>query len=103
MVRIHDPAVYKSVTRRSPMASSPRILNRSTGTDQASWCAKSSSRSSSSLRVLREPDRKRRDEDGFPAPNKEPATNQKHDLTGKAPYRFESTSLQRRGRSEPRS
>ena len=32
---------------------------------------------------------------GFPAPNKEPATNQKYDLTGKAPYRFESGSLQR--------
>src|SRR5258708_274681 len=26
---------------------------------------------------------------GFPAPNKEPPTNQKHHLTGKAPYRFE--------------
>jgi hypothetical protein len=31
---------------------------------------------------------------GFPAPDKEPTTNQKHHLTGKAPYRFESTSLQ---------
>src|SRR5438445_3778835 len=37
-----------------------------------------------------------RTRNGFPAPNKEPATNQKHDLTGKAPYRFESGSLQRR-------
>jgi hypothetical protein len=33
---------------------------------------------------------------GFPAPNKEPPTNQKHDLTGKAPYKFESISLHRR-------
>ena len=33
---------------------------------------------------------------GFPAPNKEPATNQKYGLTGKAPYRFESVFLQRR-------
>src|SRR5262249_44579220 len=40
---------------------------------------------------------------GFPASNKEPATNQKHDLTGKAPYRFESTSLQRRVMSEPQT
>src|SRR6516164_1369213 len=32
---------------------------------------------------------------GSPAPNKEPTTNQKHYLTGKAPYRFESGSLQR--------
>src|SRR5207248_11603394 len=30
---------------------------------------------------------------GFPAPNKEPAINQNHHLTGKAPYRFESGSL----------
>src|SRR6201987_3654422 len=35
---------------------------------------------------------------GFPAPNEEPPTNQKHDVTGKAPYRFESISLQRRVR-----
>src|SRR5215467_1848898 len=33
---------------------------------------------------------------GFPAPNKEPPTNQKHDLTEKAPYRFESIPLQLR-------
>jgi len=28
-------------------------------------------------------------------PNKDPPKNQKHDLTGKAPYRFESVPLQR--------
>jgi hypothetical protein len=33
---------------------------------------------------------------GFPAPNKEPPTNQNHHLTGKAPYRFESVFLQQR-------
>src|SRR6516164_5273335 len=33
---------------------------------------------------------------GFPAPNKEPTTNQNYCLTGKAPYRFESGLLQRR-------
>jgi len=32
---------------------------------------------------------------GFPAPNKEPATNQKYNLTEKAPYRFESGFLPR--------
>jgi hypothetical protein len=37
---------------------------------------------------------------GCLAPNKEPVTNQKHDLTGKAPYRFESVSLQLRVRCE---
>jgi hypothetical protein len=33
---------------------------------------------------------------GFPAPNKEPAKTKNHHLTGKAPYKFESISLQRR-------
>src|SRR5262249_28344476 len=33
---------------------------------------------------------------GFPAPNKEPTKNQNHDLTGKAPYKFESRSLRQR-------
>src|SRR5262244_3079323 len=45
-------------------------------------------RSLDPFRAYREPDRRRRDEErGFPAPNKEPPTNQKHDLTGKAPYK----------------
>jgi hypothetical protein len=52
-------------------------------------------RSLDPLRALREPDRRRRDEERLSAPNKEPATNQKHDLTGKAPYKFESGFLQR--------
>jgi hypothetical protein len=38
---------------------------------------------------------------GFPAPNKEPAKTKNHHLTGKAPYKFESISLQRRVRNEP--
>src|SRR5215468_4643223 len=37
---------------------------------------------------------------GFPAPNKEPAKTKNDYLTGKAPYRFEST-LQRRATREP--
>src|ERR1700741_1635805 len=32
---------------------------------------------------------------GFPAPNKEPTINQNYYLTAKAPYKFESVSLQR--------
>ena len=87
--------------------------------------AKSPSRSSSSLRVLRrqgaakhklarrqaaklcyrfgpltpfcalhEPDRSDGTRTAFPLRNKEPTTNQKYGLTGKAPYRFESCSLQ---------
>src|ERR1700738_1393754 len=39
---------------------------------------------------------------GFPAPNKEPAKTKNHHLTGKAPYKFESISLQRRVVCEPR-
>jgi hypothetical protein len=35
-------------------------------------------------------------ENGLPAPNKEPATNQNDCLTAKAPYKFESISIQRR-------
>jgi hypothetical protein len=46
--------------------------------------------------ALREPDRSDGTKNGFPAPNKEPTTNQKLCLTGEAPYRFESISLQRR-------
>ena len=38
---------------------------------------------------------------GFPAPNKELAKTQNHHLTGKAPYKFESISLQRRVLCEP--
>src|SRR6266478_3805804 len=36
---------------------------------------------------------------GPPAPNKELSANQKHYLTGKAPYKFESLSLHQRVRS----
>src|SRR6516165_2528823 len=101
--------------------------HRLTGTDQTPRYAKSPSRSSSSLRVLRrqgaakhklarrqaaklcsrfgpltpfcalrEPDRSAGTKNGFPAPNKEPTTNQNYCLTGKAPYRFESVPLLRR-------
>jgi len=38
---------------------------------------------------------------GFPAPNKEPAKTKNHHLTGKAPYKFESISLQRGVCCEP--
>src|SRR6516162_3853766 len=109
---------------RAPLGFS---THRLTGTDQTPRYAKSPSRSSSSLRVLRrqgaakhkharrqaaklcyrfgpltpfcalrEPDRSDGTKNGFPAPNKEPAPNQKYDLTEKAPYKFESISLLRR-------
>ena len=50
--------------------------------------------------MLREPGRRRRDEERLFAPNKEPVTNQKELLTRKAPYKFESSPLQRRVRCE---
>jgi hypothetical protein len=41
-------------------------------------------------------------ENGLPAPNKElSAKTKNNDLTGKAPYKFESISLQRRVTCEP--
>jgi hypothetical protein len=40
---------------------------------------------------------------GFPAPNKELAKTKNNHLTGKAPYKFESTPLQQRVRCEPRT
>src|SRR5690349_23542879 len=67
-------------TKMHPMASSPRIpLHR-----QAPAGARSYAKS---------PIAGDGTKNGFPAPNKEPSKNQNDYLTGKAPYRFESTSL----------
>jgi hypothetical protein len=65
-------------------------------------------RSLDPFRALREPDRRRRDGERLSdseqrTGNKEPAKTKKHDLTGKAPYRCESRSLQRRVGGELRS
>src|SRR5215467_3506489 len=103
--------------RYAPMASCPRILCRPAPTGARSYAKSPSQfivaaraqasrrcetqallsgkplallpfRSLDPFHAYREPDRRRRDEErGFPAPNKEPPTNQKHDLTGKAPYK----------------
>src|SRR4029077_6041333 len=55
-------------------------------------------RSLDPFRVLREPDRRRRDEE---RPSRsEQRTLSKHYLTGKAPHKFESVFLQRRVRNE---
>ena len=54
-------------------------------------------RSLDPLRALREPDRRRRDEERpFPLRTKNRLQTKNDYLTGKAPYRFESTFLQRR-------
>src|SRR6516165_4696361 len=48
------------------------------------------------FRPLREPDRRRRDEERLSRSEQRTANKPKDHLTGKAPYRFESTSLQQR-------
>src|SRR5437660_758947 len=53
------------------------------------------------FRALREPDRRRPDEERLSRSEQRTGNKPKHDLTGKAPYRFESTSLQRRASNEP--
>ena len=112
----NDPTAYKSAARNPrPMASSPRILNRQTGTIRRQ-ATKIPCRRSSSLRVLRpqalrNTSAARRQaakrcyrfgpltpsarsanliagdgmKNGFPAPNKEPAKNQKRPLDRKNP------------------
>src|SRR5580704_6445758 len=125
----NDPTGYKSVARRcAPVASSPRILNRPTGTVQTlKLCKKPLSqviiapraqasrrcetqatlaasrqavlpfRSLDPFRALREPDRRRRDEERlFQLRTKNRQQTKNDHLTGKAPYRFESRSLQER-------
>ena len=61
-------------------------------------------RSLDPFRPLREPDRRRRDEERLSRSEQRTANKPKDHLTGKAPYRFESCSLQQRvGRtSQPR-
>src|ERR1700730_14061451 len=59
-------------------------------------------RSLDPFRALREPDPRRRDEKRpFPLRTKNCQHNPNNRLTGKAPYKFESISLQRRVRCEP--
>src|ERR1700749_1404933 len=52
-------------------------------------------RSIDPFRPLREPDRRRRDEERLFRSEQRTANKPKHHLTGKAPYKFESISLQR--------
>src|ERR1700757_2111870 len=59
-------------------------------------------RSLDPFRALREPDRRRRDEERpFPLRTKNRLQTKNDYLTGKAPYRFESRFLQRRVRRGP--
>src|SRR6201984_3242591 len=54
-------------------------------------------RSLDPFRALREPDRRRRDEERLSRSEQRTLSKTKNNrLTGKAPYKFESTSLQRR-------
>src|ERR1700730_8925267 len=59
-------------------------------------------RSLDPLRALREPDRRRRDEERLSRSEQRTLSKtQNNHLTGKAPYKFESGLLQRRVRCEP--
>jgi hypothetical protein len=125
----NDPTAYKSVTRRcAPMASSPRILRHRPLRSYAKARLAVHRRSAcSGVKALRNTSDARRQaaklcyrfgpltpsarsanliagdgtKNGLSAPNKEPAKTKNDHLTAKAPYRFESCSLQRRVRCEP--
>ena len=115
----NDPTAYKSVARRcTPMASSPRILNRPTDRHRPDTEAMQKARlavhyrsACSGVKALRNTSHARRQaaklcyrfgpltpsarsanliagdgtKNGFPAPNKEPAKNQKRPLDRKSP------------------
>jgi len=57
-------------------------------------------RSLDPFRPLREPDRRRRDEERLSRSEQRTANKPKDHLTGKAPYRFESISLLQRVSNE---
>jgi hypothetical protein len=60
-------------------------------------------RSLDPFRALREPDRRRRDEERLSRSEQRTLSKtQNNHLTGKAPYKFESALLQQRVQSEPR-
>src|SRR5262245_36204823 len=118
MVRVNDPAAYKSVTRRSAQWRAPL---GSTGM-RKSRLAVHPRCACSGVKALRNTSPARRQaaklcyrfgpltpsarsanliaghgtKNGFPAPNKELTKAKNNDLTGKAPYGFESISVQRR-------
>src|ERR1700731_280026 len=91
----NDPTAYKSVTRRSvpngELRSDPQQTDRQAPTRHRNY-AKSPSCNSSSRS---EPDRRRRDEERLYRSEQKTADKPKHGLTGKAPYKFESSPLQR--------
>src|SRR5271155_4693756 len=80
----NGPTAYKSVARRcAPMASSPRLLNRQTGTVQTpKLCKKPPVEVHHRSANLIVGDGTK---NGLPAPNKEPATIPKQPLDRKSP------------------
>src|SRR5215471_3786143 len=91
------PKLCKSPPRGS---SSLRVLRRQgAAKHKRRWAASRQAmlpfRSLDPFRPLREPDRRRRDEERLSRSEQRTANKPKDHLTGKAPYRFESISLQR--------
>src|ERR1700730_1678783 len=95
--------------RKSPSrcSSSLRVLRRQGAAqhnqrEAASRQAMLAFRSLDPFRALREPDRRRRDEERLSRSEQRTLSKtQNNHLTGKAPYKFESTSLQRRVQCQP--
>ena len=88
----------RAVHRPSACSGIKALRNTS---DAASRQALLPFRSLDPFRALREPDRRRPDEERLSRSEQRTGNKPKHDLTGKAPYRFESTSLQRGVWCEP--
>src|SRR3984893_4349703 len=95
--------------RKSPSrcSSSLRVLRRQGAAqhnqrEAASRQAMLAFRSLDPFRALREPDRRRRDEERLSRSEQRTLSKtQNNHLTGKAPYKFESVSLQRGVSNEP--
>src|SRR6202030_616515 len=95
--------------RRCPLAvhrpsacSGVKALRNTSNAKRQSRQAMLAFRSLDPFRALREPDRRRRDEERLSRSEQRTLSKtQNNHLTGKAPYKFESISLQRRVHCEP--
>ena len=79
----------------APRAQASKALRNTSAAKAASRLALLPFRSLDPFRALREPDRRRRDEERLSRSEQRTGKNKTDHLTGKAPYKFESISLQR--------
>jgi hypothetical protein len=97
----HRPDTESYANKFGSQSSSLRVLRRQgAAKHKRRWAASRQAllpfRSLDPFRPLREPDRRRRDEERLSRSEQRTANKPKDHLTGKAPYRFESISLHRR-------